>query len=80
MDPQLGMLGSRGMLYCNTVYTIVIPGTVLTLRYLTRTRVQWGALYSDKGKEIYRWEKRDYTDIKHVINVSRVGNKRSTLT
>jgi len=32
----------------------------------------WGALYHDKGKQIYRWEKRDYTDMKHVIKVPKI--------
>lgn len=33
----------------------------------------WGALYhegSTKGKQIYRWEKRDFNDMKFVIDVS----------
>ena len=34
----------------------------------------WGALYheglpSKGGKQVYRWEKRDFTDIKHAIKV-----------
>eukprot|EP00798_Chlamydomonas_sp_ICE-L_P009119 gene9119-16241_t len=32
----------------------------------------WGALYSDKGKEVYRWEKRDYNDPKWVIHMPAI--------
>ena len=37
----------------------------------------WGALYheglpSKGGKQVYRWEKRDFTDIKHAIKVPHI--------
>eukprot|EP00798_Chlamydomonas_sp_ICE-L_P020998 gene20998-27856_t len=32
----------------------------------------WGAIYHEKGKEIYRWEKRDYNELNFVVKPPQI--------
>ena len=32
-------------------------------------RLQWGAIYNDSSKTVWRWDKRDFTETKHSLKV-----------